>query len=234
MPPLTPPSTLTRTANPLLSPAVAPMAGGVAAAEREMASRPHLKADRRMARRHVLDVRDGRQAKSAAEAMGDLPGPEQAVHVVVSGRFSLWDCVPAILVRTGLPIDRLHIATLGFSRRNIEAMAAALDARQIRSLRLLVSHYFKGTSPHSYAFAVEELSRRPGAEFLSLRTHCKLLLIRMADGTTYTLESSANLRSCKNIEQLSVIGGPALYEFHAGWIDELFEQGKRFVSRGGS
>lgn len=230
---LSPPVPLSLSSNPLLAvapAAVAPVSrSGIALAEREMLSRPHLAADRRAGVRHKADVRDARQAKSAAEALGELPGPDEAVHVVISGRYSLWDCVPAILDAGTRTIDMLHVATLGFSRRNVEAMARFLDRGMIRRLRLLCSHYFKGTSPHLYEFAAVELAKRPGAEFLSVRTHAKLLLIEFAGGRVLTLESSANLWSCKNIEQLSVFGSRKLHAFHAAWIDKLFHEGREHV-----
>lgn len=215
--------------NPLLGTAPAIAGGsGVAAAEREMAARPHVKADRRMGQRHKSDLRDARQAVGAGEALGELPGPGEAVHVLISGRFSLWDCVPAIAAKLGR-LDRLHVATLGFSRRNVEAMGRLMDAGTVGTLRLLCSHYFKGTSPDLYRFATDELAARPGAEFLSVRTHCKLLLVAAGE-RRLAVESSANLRSCKNLEQLTAFGSPAVYDFHTAWIDELFTMGADFVN----
>lgn len=222
--------------NPILAgplgatPATFTLAGGVALAEREMNSRPHIDTDRRTpAMRHKAQVKDARQAMNAAEALGDPPGPHHAVHMLVTGRFSLWDCVPAIFAKCGR-IRFLRIATLGFSKDNVNAMAAMLDAGQVERLRLLASHYFKGTSVEIYTHAAETLGTRPAAEFLSVRTHAKLLLVELAGGRKLTLESSANLRSCKNLEQLTVIGAPEVHAFHAEWIDELFEKGADFVN----
>lgn len=226
--------TLSLQANPIASRPESPIVHRSASrVEQEMGRRPHLEADRRLARRtHRADLRDSRQAKTAAAALGDLPGPAGAVHIIISGRYSLWDCVPAIIEKAG-KIERLHVATLGFSKRNIDAMATRLDVGDVGTLRLLCSHYFANTSAEIYGHAEAELGRRhPRAEFLSLRTHCKLVLAKMKHGRTFTLESSANLRSCKNIEQLSIIGSPALYAFHAAWIDDLFARGAAFVPKG--
>ena len=117
----------------------------------------------------------------------------------------------------------LHIATLGFSRKNIEAMTQLVDAGQIMRVRLLCSHYISSTSKVIYQTAVTSFEARPERmEFLSVRTHAKLLLLAFEDGRRITVESSANLRSCKNIEQATIHGDPALYAFHRGWIDDLF------------
>ena len=213
---------LNLTRNPLLNPA-APSVAGI---ESELRRLPHLAGDRRQVSRTVRrDVRDARQAKTAAEAIGKLPTPDEALHLVVSGRFALWHMVPAVLELAAQPIAELRIATLGFSRKNVEALCRLIDEGQIRRAWLLCSHYFKGTSAQVYEFAADELGKRPTAAFCSLRTHAKVLTIRLTDGRTLTVESSANLRSCKNIEQMTVIGDPAVHAFHAGWIDELFAAG---------
>ena len=47
-------------------------------------------------------------------------------------------------------------------------------------------------------------------------------MLTLADGRRLTFESSANLRSCMNIEQVSAFGDPGLHDFHRTWIDELF------------
>jgi hypothetical protein len=104
-------------------------------------------------------------------------------------------------------------------------MTELIDRDDIQRLRLLCSHYFKGTSREIYDSMVSAFEARPGRmEYRSLRTHAKLLLLAFEDGRKMTVESSANLRSCKNIEQASIFGDPGLYAFHRGWIDGLFER----------
>jgi hypothetical protein len=132
--------------------------------------------------------------------------------------------VPAVLdLASPARIDALYVATLGFSKNNVAEMADLLDRGIIGRLSLLCSHYFKGTSKGIYEIAADVMAKRPAARFRSLRTHCKILALRLTDGRTVTIESSANLRSCKNIEQMTVFGHPAVYEFHAGWMNTLFE-----------
>lgn len=200
-----------------------------------MAEKPHLEAEERCQVDGLeRDFRNAERANTAAEAIGRLPGPRQALHLIIPGRFALWDCVPAILqLAAPARLDALHMATLGFSRSNIDQLAALLDAGQIGRAWLLASHYFKGTSSEIYEQAQKELGRRPTARFLSLRTHAKLMAIALDDGRKLSIESSANLRSCHNIEQITIIGAPALYRFHAGWIDRLFQaDAGRSVSQG--
>lgn len=210
---------LTLSANPLLHPR------GQVAIESELRRLPHLRADRRHDARLTRRLfRDARKIKSAVEAVGKIPDADEALHLVVSGRFALWHFVPAVLALAARPIEELRIATLGFSRANIAALCDLIDAGRIGRASLLCSHYFQGTSAETYSYAERELGRRSAARFVSLRSHAKLVLLRMDDGRTVTIESSANLRSCKNIEQCTVIGSPQVHDFHAGWIDQLFAE----------
>lgn len=170
----------------------------------------------------IRTVADLRAKPEAVRHLERLPVPGESMHAVISGKFALWDLVPAILERTGQDIDHLHLATLGFSTSNASEILTLLDAGKIKRVNLLVSHYFKGTSPEIYDALVPKLIER-GHPVLAMRTHCKLILAAMSDGTRYVVESSANLRSCQNIEQFVMTNDHDLYEFHRGWIDgELF------------
>ncbi len=130
--------------------------------ESEMLAMPHLENDRRRETRKMKrELRDARQAESAAEAIGRIPGPDEAIHLVVCGKFSLWDSVPAVLTfARPATIANLHIATLGFSKNNIAALCVLLDSGWIREVSLLCSHYFQGTSTSIYDFAAAELATR--------------------------------------------------------------------------
>jgi hypothetical protein len=210
--------------NPLLNPK--PSLAGV---EQELRTLPHLNGDRVYRSRRTVrrDFQDRRRALLAENVIERLPGQDEAFHMAVCGRFALWDLVPAVAKLAGCDVAELTIATLGFSRRNIDALCGMVDAGDIRRASLLCSHYFSKTSTEIYDHGQEQLSRRPQCRFLSVRTHAKLLLIELADGRTVTVESSANLRSCQNVEQVTVIGDPGLYAFHLEWIDELFREGTR-------
>jgi len=211
-------------------PTVAGAALDVLAVEMELAELPHLEGDDQVVTdatdRQILDAR---RVTAAAECIGGLlPGADQAIHAVISGRFALADLIPAVLeLAKPATIAELRITTLGFSKPNIAMLCQLLDGGSIDRLTLVCSHYFKATSGAIHEYATEELSRRPHCRFLSIRNHAKLLLMRLTDGRMLTVESSANLRSCKNIETLTVIGSPAVHQFHARWIDELVAKAER-------
>lgn len=163
---------------------------------------------------------DLRTRPEAIRHLERLPEAGESLHAIISGTYALWDLVPAIIERSGQRIDALHIATLSFSTANAKDLLDLLDAGQIGTAALLVSHYFKATNQSIYDYLIPQLVRR-GQKVLAMRTHCKLLLVALADGRRFTVESSANLRSCKNIEQFVMTQDQGLYQFHRDWMEKL-------------
>jgi len=216
------------TPNPLLK----PPATHIAAIENELRRLPHLAGDRRLTVRQVRSrCRDARKTETAAEAIGELPSQGEATLLVLSGRFALANFIPATANLAGCAIAELHVATMSWSRRNIEMLCDMIDSGKIGRLWLLGSHYFKGTSPELYNLAAAELGKRSDrAKFLTVRNHGKWLLMKMADGRAFTILSSANLRSCKSLEGAVIFADPELHSFNCGWIEELFAA----ANKGGS
>lgn len=59
---------------------------------------------------------------------------------------------------------------------------------------------------------------------VAVRSHAKVLLFAMSDGAHYVIESSANLRSCRNVEQFALTRDAGLLQFHRAWMRELIAQ----------
>jgi hypothetical protein len=184
-----------------------------------------LPADRKLARTPTArKLIDAQQVESIRRTIGTLPRRGETYHIVICGKSSLWDVVPATLTLAApATIRTLYVATPGFSARNTTELLELLDTKRIRRVRFLCSHYFKGTSESLYTPMHDGLVAR-GQKFLAMRTHAKILLIELSDGRRIVAEGSANLRSCKNIEQITLTHDAALYKFHAAWMDSLFAQ----------
>lgn len=170
---------------------------------------------RRPARRLFIDYRPNPDALRHLEQM---PGEGESLHGVICGRYALWELVPALIDRTGQNIDELFIATLSYGANNAADLLALIDDGRIRSVALLVSYYFKAQNRKLYDSLVPGLLER-GHRVLAMRTHCKIILAKMADGSCYVVEASANLRSCKNVEQFCLTRDVGLYQFHRQWLD---------------
>ena len=166
-----------------------------------------------------------RQAKLARQHLRQLPEPGEAVHLVVRGDYSFWSLVPAVLeICKPARIQELLIATLSFSDDNARDLVALLDAGQIGRVGMVVSCYFRDLSPHLFDPLAAELHKR-GHHIAGVRNHSKVTLMALSDGRRITMEGSANLRSCRNIEQFCISIDPELHAFHARWIQEVLTRG---------
>jgi hypothetical protein len=168
---------------------------------------------------------DYRANPDAYKHLATLPAPGESLHGVISGKYALFELIAAIIERTGSAIEHLTLATLSFSKNNASELLGMLDGGHIDRVSLLVSYYFKSTNREIYDSLVPELRRR-GHKVLAMRTHCKITLARMKNGTCYVAESSANLRSSKNVEQFVLTNCPDLYQFHYDWINGELLAGK--------
>jgi hypothetical protein len=160
---------------------------------------------------------DYRTNPEAYAHLDHLPGRGESLHGVISGKYALFELVPALIERKGKIAD-LIVATLSFSKANAADLLGLLDDGHVERFSLLISYYFKSTSRPIYDLLVPQLRER-GHRVLAMRTHAKIMLARMASGDRYVVETSANLRSSVNIEQFVMTNDPQLYDFHHQWID---------------
>jgi hypothetical protein len=180
---------------------------------------------------HALNV------ANAAKELQRLPDPGETIHLVMRGNFAAWDLVPATLRLLNTPagptpyrIDALTIATLGFNDANLEDLCAMLDAGQIGKVAFLCSCYFRDANALGFKKAADALAARH-MPIIATRNHAKILLMATSRGDWLTIETSANLRSCKNIEQACITSDRALYDFHAEWIAEVMEKATRRLKK---
>jgi hypothetical protein len=189
------------------------------AAVHAKSTNPTIHAPRHVGQAFNLASKTLLNLENAARLIETLPAAGQCLHVICNGNFAAWDIVPAILKLTGDAIRRLDIATLGFSKPNVSDMRAMLDAGQVAELWLVYSCYFRSTSKVETEYLNEQLGPLPAAHLAAFRNHAKLLIVETARGECYTIETSANLRSCKNIEQYAITNDRPLLEFHRAWIE---------------
>lgn len=172
---------------------------------------------RRSVRRSLVDARHTRQA---IEHLIKLPAPGESLHLVVDGRFTPCDLIPATR-RLSHPavIRRLDVTTLGLNVENIHCIANGMDQGKVLEASVLVSHYFSRAEKAEYAFLQQEIESR-GGRVNNARTHCKLILMETTDGNWYTIEGSGNLRACRSVEQFVISNDRDLLLFHRKWITE--------------
>jgi len=161
-----------------------------------------------------------RAAKTAAELLPELPERGEVVHALMTGAFDLAQVIIAAVPR--LPsLRHLRIATLCYSKRNVVELCGLLDTRKGLALTLLVSSFHREHNKELHEWAIGELTAFPNVKLAAARTHCKVVCFDIANDDAMVFEGSANLRSNRNREQLTVFRDVELHNWHASWIDEL-------------
>jgi hypothetical protein len=150
--------------------------------------------------------------------------PEETFHALVCGDFVFCDLLTRIVQRLGAPTT-LTVATLSLSVKNLDSLVAMLKAAPDLRLHLLLSHYFQSTSKEIFV-ALEKLLSETFPDRFQLtigRSHAKVALFDYGrEGREpIIIETSANLRSSANLEQLAIFRGRDLADFHLGWIEEF-------------
>lgn len=174
---------------------------------------------RRPAGRQFVDALN---VANAAAHLKELPAAGVTVHYITKGNYSLFDTIPAILsLIAPAVITELYIATLGFSMKNVDALFAMLDRGDVGRARVVCSCYFRSLSAEIYNPMAIGLEKR-GQKIAAMRNHAKIILMRTSRGDEITIEGSANLRSCRNVEQFCMTNDAGLLAFHARWMSQVF------------
>lgn len=186
-----------------------------------------LRHKRRVDNRRLLDLS---RAANAIKQIGELPAAGESVHCIMGGDFHGFDLVPAILQMTGGKLSELYLTTLGFNQANVDRLCGLIAGVRVMpcGVRIVCSDYFKGADRTVYLYTKREIEKR-GGQVISARNHTKIILAKAVpryntrQAAYYVVESSANLRSCNNIEQFCLSNDRELYEFHRKWINQLFK-----------
>ena len=159
------------------------------------------------------------QLKAAADVLPHLPGPGESMHALLTGTFDFLLLLTVVIQSRPARCETLRLATLAFSRRNVAELCRLLDSRLVHRLILLCSDFMARSNAEIYQGAVAELVEARKQTIASARCHAKIACLAFADGTRLVFEGSANLRTNKNLENMTAIHDAGLHDWHAAWID---------------
>src|SRR5262249_48289211 len=148
-----------------------------------------------------------------------LPGPGESLHALCTARMDLTDVIGSLLERLG-QCDRLVIATLGYNARTLQTMLRWLDTRQVASLTLLASIFFRSHNGELWEQRLAEF-RRGGQRAACCHPPARVVSLAFASGARLAIEGSANL--CGNgsgREQFCLVNDTGLADWHARWVLE--------------
>lgn len=187
-----------------------------------------LSEDRKLVRRSdKAIVLDARRLANCITFLGRLPAKNESFHCITEKNFAMCHVVPATLkLAAPATLKYLGISTLSFSQANMVDLLTMLDRGQIGTIDMAYSVYFKSNEKENCTRLAHELTAQNCRVFSGL-VHSKILLLELSDGRQFSVESSANLRSCASIENLSMFSDPTLFAFHREWLDSLFTEAKK-------
>jgi hypothetical protein len=166
------------------------------------------------------ELRRRAQLKAAADVLPHLPGPGESMHALLTGTFDFLLVLTVVIQSRPAKCETLRLATLAFSRRNVAELCRLLDSRLVGRLTLLASDFMARSNASVYQGAIEELAQARGQTIASARCHAKVACLAFADGSRLVFEGSANLRTNKNLEQMTCINDAAIHDWHSSWIDQ--------------
>jgi len=157
--------------------------------------------------------------QNAIAQIGELPSDGEDLVLIMTDDWHGWDLVAAIHELARCNIDALHVATLGFNKRQTEHLADLIDAGVIRQVTMLVSEMFREKNKAEFATLRDALESR-GQRIAATRNHAKLMVFRLADGRRLCTHGSLNLRRCNSFEQVVITHDAGLCQFFQQFIEE--------------
>ena len=159
---------------------------------------------------------DHRARGLLAGQLDPLPAPGETAHLLVHGAVPL-SAIIWHIVDQRPPAD-LAISTLGFNRHFIHELIDRMRTGRVLSATVVCSNYFSRADAAEYEEARAVLTAWP-CKLTDARTHAKIAVFGH-----FSFEGSANLRSCRSIENVAITHDKSLAQFHAKWISELIHK----------
>lgn len=179
--------------------------------------------------RDCEEIDEWRVKYSNAEKLAkDIGACDQGFRAfcILDGKFIFGDLIEAMIVRNNWEVEDLTISTLSMSQDNVDSLANLINGDYVKSLNLIVSHYYFANERHSAGlmpYLYEQLDVRDVLQVAVASVHTKICMIHTACGKKITIHGSANLRTSSNIEQIVIEHSQSLYDWchavHAGIID---------------
>ena len=160
-------------------------------------------------------VRSAVRGESARQAIGELePGCE--IYGFTKGQFSLIHLLDAIVDQVGAA--DVVVCTWSAADGDVEFAKQWIEAGRVRSLRMVVDFSFQRRKPD----VCELLRERFGDDALRVTvTHAKFVLVR-AGAWRLVIRTSMNLTHNPRFENFEISDDPAMYDFMAQIVDEVW------------
>lgn len=146
----------------------------------------------------------------------------ERIDAMLSGNFIFGEIFEALAVEKLIRIDDLTLSTLSIGQENVDAFANMMKTGFLGTLNIIVSDYFWSHNRHNAAYIYEQLDQENRFQLAVAGTHTKIAMIKINE-KKIVAHGSANLRSSRSVETVTIETNPALYDFHMDWHKEILE-----------
>ena len=172
-------------------------------------------------KRHMLRIKRRERLKDIMPAM---PAPGETYHIIGNSEFFFFDFVPNLIDIAGQPTAEMYTSTWATSQTFVAELLDLKAKGRIETLTVVSSIFFKRYKPDAYGLLLKGL-RDLGGRYQAFVNHVKLFLMAWPDQDAWiACESSANFTDNKRMENYTLTNDHALYDFHKGWIEDVFKR----------
>lgn len=164
-------------------------------------------------------VKYERAAELAVEVAGAIKSGD-TIHALLSGNFIFGDFLEALAVENGVRFERLTFSTLAISEENVISLKNMMECGFLGRLEMIVSSYFWAHNRQNVEFLYENLCDTHGAKIAVAGIHTKVALIE-TEKSKIIIHGSANMRSSRTVEAVTIEQCPHLFAFHDDWHQEI-------------
>ena len=147
----------------------------------------------------------------------------QTTHALLSGNFIFGDFLEALAVENGVKFKKLTFSTLAMSDENVMSLSNMLKTGWLESLDMVLSSYFWAHNRQNAAFIYEYLCDPYPARLAIAGIHTKVALIETGK-SKIVIHGSANMRSSRTVEEITIEHNPELFNFHNEWHQEILDE----------
>lgn len=145
------------------------------------------------------------------------------VDAMLSGNFIFGDFFEALAVECMAKIDSLTLSTLSFGQENVDSLANMMRTGFLGSLGIIVSDYFWAHNRRDAKYIYEALDIDDRFQLAVAGTHTKIAMLDIG-GRKIVAHGSANLRSSRSVETVTIETNAELYDFHMAWHQEILDR----------
>lgn len=147
----------------------------------------------------------------------------EMVCALLSGNFIFGDFIESFAVESNILIDNLTLSTLSLSRENIDSLHNLVSGGYLSELNIIVSDYFWSHNRQNAPYIYDNLDIDNCFQLAVSGTHTKITLIKTG-GKKIIITGSANFRSSRSIEEITIQTNSELYDFHMEWHQHILER----------